>query len=72
MNDKAKTVSTNVATGYVLYRVNYNWVADTGQLRGGTIVIDARDIAEAQKLAPERLRAFLGARAFRITSCVEY
>lgn len=70
MNEKTKT--TNVATGSVLYRVNYNWVSEKGLLRGGSIVIDAPDIAEAQKLAPERIKTLLGARAFRITSCVEY
>lgn len=67
MNDKAK----NVATGLFLYKVNYNYVAKNGQLRGGTIVVEAKDIAEAQNIAPDRVASF-GVNNFRIGSIKEY
>lgn len=69
MNEKTK--STNVATGLVLYRVNYQYVAKNGALRQGSIVVEAKDITEAQRAAPDKIRAITGD-TFRINKCVEF
>lgn len=71
MNEKTKTVSTNVATKLTMYRVNYSYVAKSGALRQGSVVVEANDITEAQREAPLTI-AKLGVNTFRITRCVEF
>lgn len=66
MNDKTK----NAAAG-TLYRVNYQYAAKNGQLRAGSIIIEANSITEAQKIAQERLPTF-GLSHHRITGAKEY
>jgi len=66
MNDKTKN-----ATNGTLYRVNYQYAAKNGQLRAGSIIIEAKDVTEAQKIATERLPTF-GLSHHRITSAKEY
>jgi len=68
MNDKTKT---NAATGLVLYRVNYQFVAKGGLLRQGSLVVEAKDITEAQRIAPERVQAICG-NSFRISKVLEF
>lgn len=53
MNDKTK----NGAVGS-LFRVNYSFVADNGQVRGGAIVLEAADVKEAWKAAEAKLATF--------------
>jgi len=69
MNDKAKT--TNVATGLILYRVNYSYVSPSGQIRGGGIVVESADIQTAHKVAADKLTSF-NIRHHKITSVKEY
>ena len=67
MNEKTKT--TNGATR--LFRVNYQYAARNGQLRAGSLIIEATNIEEAQKVATERLPTF-GHTHHRVTGAKEY
>lgn len=69
MNEKTKT--TNAATGNVCYRANYQYAAKNGQLRTGSIIIEAPNITEAQKIATDRLGTF-GLSHARLTGVKEY
>lgn len=63
---------TNEATPVAnLYRVNYQYVAPTGALRAGAIVIESADASKAQKEAETRL-SVSALRHPRITSVKEY
>lgn len=65
MNEK-----TNVATGSILYRVNYNFVRDAA-LKNGVLVVEAADSKTAQDSAEKRIKA-LGHSNYRITNCKPY
>lgn len=60
-------IAGNVATGSILYRVNYQYVAKSGQLRGGTVVVDAPNVSEANEKALGLVKDF-GLQNYRITS----
>lgn len=59
--------STNVATGSILWRANYQYVAKNSQLRGGTIVVEADTKNGAEEKAKTTL-AELGLNNYRLTS----
>lgn len=54
MNEKTKT---NEATA-TLYRVNYFYVANNGQIRSGSLAANATTIEEAKKKGSELLATF--------------
>lgn len=66
MNDKTKTTSATR-----LFRVNYQYAAKNGQLRAGSLIIEATSVEEAQKVATDRLPTF-GLTHHRITGAKEY
>lgn len=61
MNEKVNS------TGLILYRVGYQWPGANGNLRSGTLVVEAKDAASVQKIADEKLASF-GLKNYRITS----
>lgn len=61
----------NAATGLILFRCNYTFANDKGQLRMGSIIVEAKDIAEAQQTAGIKLAALKCAHS-RITSVTQY
>lgn len=54
MNEKTK----NDTTGTILHRVNYSYIAPNGQIRSGSIAINAKSVQEAIEKAPELLTTF--------------
>lgn len=71
MNDKTKTTTNGTATAGSLYRVNYQYIANNGQLRAGAIVIEAKDASEAFEIANAKLPSF-GLRFPKITNAKPY
>lgn len=66
-----KTTNTNVPTGLVLWRCNYTFVAKNGALRNGAIIVEAKDLIEAQKAANEKLST-LGCAHSRLGGITQY
>lgn len=54
------------------WRIRFTAPNREGTLVYKTLVYSAGDIMEAQRIAPERIRALIGLKPFRITSCTEF
>lgn len=54
------------------YKVRYAVPSSTGAVQYKEVIIQAPDIAEAQRRAPERIRAITGSKPFKITGCHEF
>lgn len=66
-----KTTSTNVPTGLILWKCTYNFVAPNGTLRNGALIVEAKDITTAQKVANEKLET-LGCAHSRLGTVKQY